>query len=99
MTVNKHSGTSLLRLRVYPHARRNEIIDLTDGVLQVKVAAPPVKGKANRELTAFLSRALDVSQSSLTIIKGHTSRNKVVAVAGLSREEIVRRLTAWMSKE
>jgi uncharacterized protein (TIGR00251 family) len=93
LTVNNHGSTSLLRLRVYPHARRNEIIGLTDGVLQVKVAAPPVKGKANRELTAFLSRALGVSQSSLTIIKGHTSRNKVIAIAGLSYEDTINRLS------
>ena len=83
----------MLRLRVYPSASRNELAGFTDGVLQVRVSAPPVKGKANRELTAFLSEALGLSKSSLTIVKGHTSRNKVIAVDGLSQEEIVRRLS------
>jgi uncharacterized protein (TIGR00251 family) len=78
---------------VHPGARQNELAGFTDGVLQVKVAAPPVKGKANRELTTFLSQALGVSRSSLTIVKGHTSRNKVIAVDGLSQEEIFRRLS------
>jgi uncharacterized protein (TIGR00251 family) len=82
-----------LRLRVHPNASRNEVIGLTDGVLKVRVAAPPFKGKANRELTTFLSQALGVSQSSLTIVKGHTSRNKVIAIDGLSREDIINRLT------
>jgi uncharacterized protein (TIGR00251 family) len=66
---------------------------LTGGVLQVRVAAPPVKGKANKELTAFLSRALGVSKSSLAIVKGHTSRNKVITVAGLSQQDIINRLS------
>ena len=60
--------------------------------MRVRIAAPPVRGKANRELLSFLSQFLGVSQSSLAIIRGHTSRNKTVAVSGLSQEEILRRL-------
>ena len=80
-------------LRVYPNAARNEVMGVTDGVLQVRVSAPPVKGKANRELVSFLSRILDVGESRISIIKGHTSRNKVIAVGGLDREELLRRLS------
>ena len=92
MTSNSQSHTSL-RLRVTPGAARNEATGFADGVLQVRVAAPPVRGKANKELATFLSQVLGVSKSSLTIVKGHTSRNKVVAVAGLSQEDIIRRLS------
>ena len=81
-----------ISLRVYPSAISNEVMDFTDGVLQVKVSAPPVKGKANRELITFLSQKLAVGKGSITIIKGHTSRNKVIAIDGLSREEVIRRL-------
>jgi uncharacterized protein (TIGR00251 family) len=93
LTLNRHSANNRLRLRVHPNASRNELAGFTDGVLQVRVAAPPVKGKANRELTTFLSQALGVSQSSLTIVKGHTSRNKVIAIDGLSQEDIIKRLS------
>ena len=62
-------------------------------LLQVKVAAPPIKGKANKELVSFLSQALGVTKSTLTIVKGHTSRNKVILVAGLSQEDLSRRLS------
>ena len=79
-------------LRVYPNAARNEVVGVTGGVLVVKIAAPPVKGKANRELVAFLSQMLDVGRGSLSIIKGHTSRNKVITVDGLSQDEIMKRL-------
>lgn len=69
------------------------MIGFTEGVLHIRVSAPPVKGKANRELISFLSQALRVSKSSLTIVKGHTSRNKVIAIDGLSREDIIRQLS------
>ena len=79
-------------LSVYPNAIRNEIVSFTDGVLRVKVSAPPIKGKANNELIAYLSRLLGVGKGSINIIKGHTTRNKVVAIDGLSRGEVMRRL-------
>ena len=79
-------------MHVYPNAARNEVVGFADGVLRVKVSAPPLKGKANRELVAFLSQLLGVGKDTLTIIKGYTSRNKVIAISGLSREEVVGRL-------
>ena len=81
-------------MKVHPGAGRNEITGFTGGVLQVKIAAPPEKGKANRELIDFLSRRLDVSKSSISIVKGETGRNKLIAIAGLNPDEIIKRLSA-----
>jgi uncharacterized protein (TIGR00251 family) len=89
LTANSDIQGNWLRVKVTPGARRNEITGLTDGVLQVKVAAPPVKGKANKELLAFLSRALGVKKSAISIVKGQTSRDKVIAIAGLGRDDIL----------
>jgi uncharacterized protein (TIGR00251 family) len=61
-------------------------------VLGVRVAASPVRGQANRELIAFLSQLLDISKDSLAILKGHTSRHKLITVRGLSREEVLKKL-------
>ena len=83
-----------ISLRVYPGAARSEVVGFSDGVLQVRVAAPPVKGQANKELIAFLSKALAVGKGALTIVKGHTSRNKVIAIDGLSQEDIIKRLSS-----
>ena len=80
-------------VRIHPNAARNEVMGITDGILQVRISAPPVKGKANKELIDFLSQLLGVSKSRLSIIKGHTSRNKVIAVDGLSREELLKQLS------
>jgi uncharacterized protein (TIGR00251 family) len=81
-------------LRVYPSAARNEVVSFEGGVWRVRVAAPPVKGKANKELIAFLAQKLGLSKGDLTILKGHTSRNKLISVAGLAKEEITRRLSS-----
>ena len=82
-----------ISLRVYPNAAKSEVLGSTEGVWRVKVAAPPVDGKANRELIALLSQVLGVSKSGLGIVRGHTSRNKIVAIDGLSREEAIKRLS------
>ena len=83
-----------ISLRVYPGANRSEVAGFIDGVLRLKVSAPPIKGKANRELITFLSQLLEIGTGSIAIIKGHTSRNKVVAIAGLSQEEAMKRLSS-----
>ena len=83
-----------ISVQVYPNAARSEVAGFADGVLRVKVAAPPVKGKANRELIAVLSQALGTDRGKLSIIKGQTSRSKIVAVDGLSREEITKMLSS-----
>ncbi len=82
-----------ISLRVYPNAGRNEMVGFGDGILRVKISAPPSKGKANRELITFLSRLLGVSKGSVNIIKGDTTRNKVIAIDGLSRAEVIKRLS------
>ena len=93
LLTNIMSGNHVnISLRVHPNAAKNEVVEFSDGVLRVRIAASPVKGKANKELVAFLSKTLGLGRDSLTIIKGHTSHNKVIAVAGLSQEEVVVKL-------
>ena len=81
-----------IAVRVYPKAARNEVVGFKGGVLQVRVSAPPLKGKANEELIALLSKVLGVSKSRIGIIRGHTTRNKLIAIDGLSQEGLMRRL-------
>jgi uncharacterized protein (TIGR00251 family) len=81
-----------ISLHVYPNAPRNQVVGFEGGVLAVRVAAAPVKGQANRELVAFLSQLLGISKGRLAIIRGHASRNKLISVRDLSKEEVLRRL-------
>jgi len=85
---------TIITVHVQPNARRNDVLGFEDGVLRVKIAAPPVKGKANRELIEFLSQLLGVSKGSVTIEKGATSRSKVIGISGLSEDEVATRLAA-----
>ena len=94
MTEDKNNTSTRLHIRATAGARQNEVLGFTDGVLYVKVAALPDRGKANRELIDYLSRILDINKSSLRLLKGHTSRNKVIDVDGLSREDINTRISS-----
>jgi len=76
-----------LILQVQPHAGRNAIVDFTDNVLKVKIAAPPVEGKANQELLKYLSKLLDIRISDISIDKGLTGRRKTVIISGMDNEE------------
>ena len=84
-----------IAVRVAPNAARSEVVGFVGGVLRVKVAAPPVKGKANKELVVLLSRVLGLDKSRISIATGEASRNKVIAVDGLSREEVMKRLSSF----
>ncbi len=81
-----------IAVRVYPNASRNAVAGSLGGVLQIRVCAPPEKGKANEKLIGFLSEMLGVSKSSISIVQGHNTRNKVIAINGLSPDDIMRRL-------
>jgi len=56
--------------------------------VEISVTSPPVDNKANGQLIEFLADVLGVAKSSLSIIKGGHNRNKVVAVSGLTEEEL-----------
>lgn len=77
-------------VRVQPNAKKNEALRFQDGILHVKIAAPPVKGKANQELIRFLSEILGISRSRLTIEKGLTDRTKVIGASGLTQEQVIK---------
>ena len=82
-----------ISVRVHPNSARNEVVGVSEGIWRVRVAAPPVKGKANKELIAFLSQLLGVGKSQIDILRGHTSRNKVISINGLSQEDVIKRLS------
>ncbi|MBI4336446.1 MAG: DUF167 domain-containing protein [Chloroflexi bacterium] len=76
-----------LRVHVRPAARRDEVVALAEGVLRVQVKAPPERGLANRAVEALLAEVLDLLPSKVRVVRGVTSRDKLVAVEGLSSQE------------
>jgi uncharacterized protein (TIGR00251 family) len=68
------------------------VTGLIQETLRLKIAAPPQQGRANRDLVVFLSRLLGLKRDSVEILSGHTARNKVIRIRGLSKEEALKRL-------
>lgn len=81
--------------RVQANAKKNEVLRFQEGILYLKIAAPPLKGKANQELLKFLSEILSVSKSRLTIEKGLTDRTKVVSIEGLTQEQALEKFSIF----
>jgi hypothetical protein len=101
-TFKLHSGKSgaALTLRVTPRARKTEFAGvLEDGILRVRVAAPPVEGKANAELLAFLAKVLGVRKSRIDIVVGQRGLDKIVSVLDLSADEVHTRIQDWLSAQ
>ena len=74
------SGATLT-LHIQPGARKTEITGLHGDALKVRLAAPPVDGKANTALQEFIAIRLGLTKSSVRLISGLTSRRKVVEIA------------------
>ena len=79
-------------LRVKPNAKQNQLLGFKEGVLHIRIAAPPVEGKANDALIKFLSERLGVSKSRVSIEKGLTGRTKTIVIHGLSQSQAEKQL-------
>ena len=79
-------------VRVVPRASKNEIAGIHGDALKIRVTAPPVEGRANEALIAFLAKRLGVRKSQMEIVTGATSRRKMIRVIGLAAQEVGERL-------
>lgn len=83
----------LLDLSVMPNAKRTEVDGLHDGALRVRLAAPPIDGRANEALVAWLAKSLGVTKRDVQVLRGESSRRKQVAIA-----VAYDRATAWLAE-
>ena len=83
-----------ISVKVTPGASRNEIAGYSGNAWRIRIAAPPDKGKANKELLEFLSERLDIKKDKLSIVRGYTSHSKLISIEELTGEEVFRRLSA-----
>lgn len=78
-----------ISLRVSPGAKRTAVEGVYgEDSLKLKVAAPPVDGKANAEVEAFLAKLLGVRKSDVEVIRGMSNRNKTVLVRGVNTSAV-----------
>ena len=79
-------------VKVHPRAKKNAITGELGDALKVSLTAPALEGRANEACIEFFAKLLKLPRSSVTIASGHSSRNKVIRVEGLSAEEVRRRI-------
>jgi len=88
LEIQERDGGVIFSVRVQPRASRNAIEGEWQGMLKVRLTAPPVEGKANDALRRLLAASLNVPLRAVTILSGATGRTKRVAVTGTTTEKV-----------
>jgi hypothetical protein len=82
-----------LAVHVMPQARRTRVDGWHDGALRIRLAAPPVDGKANEALAAFVAGELELPRRAVQLLRGAASRHKQLAI-----DADVARIEAWLAR-
>lgn len=77
-----------LAVRVHPGARKNAVTGVHDGALKISLTTPPVEGRANEALIAFVAEALGLPKARVALLSGQTSRSKLLRITGRSAAEV-----------
>lgn len=86
MIQNYENGVKI-KIKVQPRSSDCKIIGIHNGALKVKLRSPPLDGRANEELIELLARQIGISKSRISLIAGDKSKNKIVFVEGLTKEQ------------
>jgi len=81
-------GDALLPVRVQPRAKRTEVAGEREGAIVIRVAAPPVDGKANQALCRFVAKAVGVPRGAVSVARGESGRDKLLRVEGADVEAV-----------
>lgn len=78
----------IFHIHVVPRSSKSEIAGIQDDALKLKITALPVEGQANDACIRFLSDILSVRKNQITIVSGHKSRKKTIAIEGIRKKDI-----------
>jgi len=92
LTIRDNDAGVTFAIKIHPRAKKNAITGQIGDALKLSLTAPPIEGRANDACIEFFAKLLKVPRSSVTIASGQTGRNKVIRIAGLSAEELRKRL-------
>lgn len=88
ITFQETEDAVILRIRVIPRASCSALAGTQDDALKLRITSPPVDGKANEECIRVIAEFFGVKRRQVTIISGHLSRTKTIAIKGTSTAEI-----------
>jgi uncharacterized protein len=90
--LSEREGDALVRVRLQPRARRDEIVGERAGSLLVRVSAPPLDGRANDALCRMLAKAAGVAPGRASVVRGASARDKLVRLEGARAADVSERL-------
>ena len=94
--IRATAGGCTLAIRVQPGAKKTAIIGIygagEQAALKIAIQSPPIEGRANEALIAFLAQTLSLPKSSIHLLSGQSSRSKIVHIKGLASAEAERLL-------
>jgi len=86
--IRDNGSGVFLSCHVQPGAKRTAVAGVYGTALKISLAAPPVDGKANKELCVFLAKKLGLAKSAVALVSGQTSRDKVVFLPGVTPDRL-----------
>lgn len=96
--VEERAGALVITIRAQPGARRQGIVGAHGDALKIAVTQPPEKGKANDAILTALCKTLGLRRSQIELVSGATSRQKRVAIRGVSAAELRQRIEAALAE-
>ncbi|MDD2443145.1 MAG: DUF167 domain-containing protein [Desulfotomaculaceae bacterium] len=90
LSIREEGGGVSFKVRVLPRASKDQLAGLYKDAVKIRLAAPPVEGKANEACRAFIAEVLSVPRSRVEIVSGLTGRNKLIKVTGVSAEKVLK---------
>ena len=98
MKLLEKDGAVRFEVHAKPRAKKSKVVGERGDAVEIALAAPPVEGAANEELVRFVGKVLGLAKRDVTLVRGDTSREKLLAVVGLSTVEVEERLRAAFAK-
>ncbi len=92
ISIHDTAGDATFAVKVHPRAKKNAVTGEVGDALKLSLTAPPADGRANEACIEFFAKLLKLPRSSVTIASGHSSRQKVIRISGLSAEEVRKRI-------
>ena len=89
MWINSCENGIRLSAIIQPRSSKNEVTGIYKDAIKIRLTSPPVDGTANKSCLRFFSKWLEVAPSEVSIKRGHSSKNKIIKVMGLSKKQFL----------
>lgn len=92
LIISEKPEGCILKCWIQPRSSRNAVIGIHGDALKIALTAPPVDGKANKELLRFMAKYFKLPKGGIQIAAGESSRSKSILINGLSKDAIIEKL-------